>query len=434
MSDTVFGSSLPRMTRPIDGNAWVDRLSLVESPAFTARRKRREEASGAKQDPIVWTQALGSNVMDTAGNVYVDLCAGFGALPLGHNHPTLRDAIETQLQKCVHGFGDVHPTDVKIELLESLAHCFRPIWPEPRAILGSNGSDAIDAALKTARLVTKRAEVIAFHGAYHGLMQGPLRLCGYSEKMRTPFQDQDSKVHFLVYPTNELELEQVRDSLVALLARNTIGAVVVEPVLGRGGVVAPHPQFLRLLRKQTREHHALLIIDEIWTGFYRTGPCFAFERAGIAPDLVCVGKALGGGMPMSACVGGLSIMRAWGTSDQESLHTGTFFGHPLACAASLAFLRWCESTDVEALVAQERQAWQAILQQQPLAVRQQGLAIGLDTGTAGGALTLVARLLERGFIALPAAADASVLQLSPSFLLHAAQRDAFVDALRGTLM
>jgi 4-aminobutyrate aminotransferase-like enzyme len=174
-----LGSLLPAMRTPVPGArsaALVDALAAVESPSLTARRARRAETSGASWDPIVWASARGANVVDVDGNVLVDLASGFGVASIGHGHPRVVEAIAAQSLELVHGFGDVHPSAVKIALLEKLAS-IAP-FPEARVILGAHGGDAIEAALKTAMLDTGRPGVLAFEGGYHGLSHGPLAICG----------------------------------------------------------------------------------------------------------------------------------------------------------------------------------------------------------------------------------------------------------------
>jgi 4-aminobutyrate aminotransferase/(S)-3-amino-2-methylpropionate transaminase len=428
-----LGALPPSITTAIPGprsRALVDVLARTECPSLTARRARREEVSGAPQDPIVWTTARGANVLDADGNVLVDLTAGFGAASIGHAHPSVVRAVREQSERLMHALGDVHPSDVKIELCERLAG-LAP-FPDARVMLGAHGGDAIEAALKTAMLASRRAGALAFDGGYHGLSHGPLAISGYAERMRAPFAPQlNPHVVFEAYGAS-------MDRIEARLADRTIGCVVVEPILGRGGVVTPPHGWLASLGRVAHDHGALLIVDEIMTGLGRTGVRFAFEREGVVPDIVCLGKALGGGMPISACIAPHEVMKAWGSPDQESIHTATFFGQPIACAAALAAL---DVIDEEALIDRAASVGAELATQlSKLAsthrsvreVRGRGLLLGVVMRPMA-ALRVGAALLTKGFITLPAANDASVLSLTPPLTIARAQIDAFVAALDDVL-
>ncbi|HEY2736586.1 MAG TPA: aspartate aminotransferase family protein, partial [Polyangiales bacterium] len=383
---TEFGELLPEIRVAPPGalsQAWVDRLAASECPALTQRRARRAEQTGASFDPIVWAEARGANVRDVDDNVYVDLSAGFGAASVGHAHPRVVEAITRQSQRLIHALGDLHPSAVKIELLSRLAALFPGL--DARVMLGLSGGDAVEAALKTALLFTDRPGVVAFEGAYHGLAHGPLAACGYSAAFRAPFEAQlNPHVQFVAYPHDASSATATLAAISGRLGANAIGAVLVEPILGRGGVVVPPPDFLSELAALSHHHGALLIADEVMTGLGRTGRSFAFERAGVLPDLVCLGKALGAGMPVSACVGSANVMSAWARSSGEALHTGTFFGQPLAAAAALASLDVLR--DERLIERAERIGGELIAQLRELAtrhpsvreVRGAGLLIGIE--------------------------------------------------------
>jgi 4-aminobutyrate aminotransferase/(S)-3-amino-2-methylpropionate transaminase len=443
-SSTELGHWPPAMrARPPGalGSALVEVLAQAECPALTSRRARRAERSGAPQDPIVWCEAVGSNVVDADGNVYVDLTAGFGVAALGHRHPAVVEAVREQSGRLLHALGDLQPSDVKIELLERLSGL--GLFPDTRVILGSHGADAIEAALKTAMLATKRPGVLAFEGGYHGLSHGPLSICGYQPAFRAPFAAQLSPhVVFAPYPRASdplsLAIARVRDAYRE--GGVPIGAIVVEPMLGRGGVLSPPAGFLAALSDLADELGALLVLDEIYTGLHRTGPRFALEaEPGVEPDLVCLGKALGGGLPVSACLGSAELLACWGEPGGEAIHTATFFGHPLACAAALASLDVMEELDlapkVEALGEWLKGLLAARLEGSELVVdvRGRGLSLGVELTTGAHTLRVMRRLLERGYLVVPAAPDASVLQLAPPLVIERPLLEGFVDALAACL-
>ncbi len=195
----------------------------------------------------------------------------------------------------------------------------------------------------------------------------------------------------------------------------------------------PPKGFLATLERISHEHGALLIVDEIFTGLGRCGSWWRSTEDGAVPDLLCVGKALGGGLPISACLGKEEVMAAWGTPDEEAIHTGTFYGDPLGCAAALATLELIESDGLIDAAASRGHAFADALRSSSASgiteVRQVGMLLGLQLEEPMQALSLARRLLERGYLVLPAGAEADVLQLAPPVTLTDAQRDAFIETL-----
>jgi 4-aminobutyrate aminotransferase/(S)-3-amino-2-methylpropionate transaminase len=434
------GTSLPVLAVRPPGSvseSYIERLAATECPALTQRRARKQERSGAPHDPIVWASARGANVSDVDGNVFVDLSAGFGAASVGHAHPRVVQAIRDQSERLLHALGDLQPADVKIDLLQAIAALFdRPV----RVMLGLSGSDAVEAALKTAMLFSKRPGVLAFTGGYHGLSHGPLAVCGYSDAFRAPFAAQlNPHVSFAPYPRTQDDLRASLAAVSGELERGAIGAVLTEPMLGRGGVVVPPAGFLRDLHALCRKHTALLVVDEVMTGFGRTGRMFGFEHDEVEPDLICLGKGLGGGMPVSACVGRAEVMAAWAGDSSEALYTGTFFGHPLAAAAALATLNVLRDDD---LVTRSRELGARLLDQllalpsraRVAAVRGRGLLVGIELDSGARALRCMQTLLECGYITVPAGSDARVISLTPPLCITSEQLDGFVSALTRTLV
>jgi 4-aminobutyrate aminotransferase/(S)-3-amino-2-methylpropionate transaminase len=406
---------------------------------LTLRRARRQERLGAPEDPIVWARARGANVQEADGNVFVDLSAGFGAASVGHAHPRVTQAIAQQSERLMHALGDMQPADVKIALLARLAQ----LMPEPsRVMLGLSGSDAVEAALKTALLYTGRPAVVAFHGSYHGLSHGPLAACGFDTSFRDPFAAQlNPHVVFAPYPEHTDQLPAALNAVEAAFTRDAStkpGAVLVEPILGRGGIIVPPVRFLSDLQALCHQHNALLVVDEIMTGFGRTGRMFGFEHTDVRPDLVCVGKGLGGGMPVSACIGREEVMAAWGESAGAALHTGTFFGHPVAAAAALATL---DVLGDERLPERAHVLGQMLCEAlEPLrsrpevkAIRGRGLLVGIELDSTERSLACMRALLKRGYITVPAGADARVVSLTPPLSISSEQLLGFVTAFTESL-
>ena len=390
--------------------SWLTRLSRFESQmAF--------ESADTDEPIIVYASALGCNVVDVDGNRYVDLAAGFGALLLGHLAQRPARALEMQSHRLWTALGDVFPSDAKIAMLERVAG----LYPAPgaRALLCQSGSDAITAAIKTATLYTGRAGVVAFEGAYHGLGYGPLAACGYRDSFRQPFAAQlNPQVSFAPYPCDESELQASLSHVRKCLESHTFGAVLVEPILGRGGCVVPPAAFLPELVSLAHANGALLIADEIWTGLGRCGSMLACSQVGAVADIVCFGKGLGGGLPISACVAPDSIMQAW-KSTPGVVHTSTFQGNALACSTGVATIDAIKfgklAERASELGCRFLDQLRGALSGNPLVrkVTGAGLMIGiaLDSGTTAEALRRV--LLAKGYLLVAGGADGSVLTLTP---------------------
>ncbi len=424
---TLRGDSLPVLRTPVPGprsQALIDTLARHECPAITARRARRAATLGAaSDDPFVWDEAVGANVRDADGNVFVDLTAGFAVATLGHRHPEVVAAVRAQAGRLLHAMGDAWPDAARIALLERLA----ALAPGDLdvALLGLSGADAVDAAVKTARLATGRPGVLVFEGGYHGLALGVVGLQAYKPAFTEPFADiTHGHAHALPFGC---PVEQVA----ARLARGDIGLVIVEPLQGRGGMRPAPAGWLADLRDAARHAGALLAFDEIQCGLGRTGRVWAADHDGVVPDLLCVGKALGGGLPLSACLGSRATMDAWGASRGEALHTQTFLGHPLGCAAALAVLDVLARDDLPGRCAAVGTRLREALEAQGHAVRGRGLMLGVELGARSFAVSRA--LQRRGFITLPAGMSAEVLALTPPATLTARQQDAFVAALAEAL-
>lgn len=414
---TCTGTALPALTTAVPGprsRAAVDRLAARECPAITARRARRAAALGAADtDPIVWARARGANVQDIDGNVFVDMTAGFGVAAVGHGNPAVVAALHSQADALLHAMGDAFPDLQRIRLLERLA----ALTGLDRAILGSSGSDAVEAALKTARMATGRDGVLAFDRSYHGLSYGALATTGYKAgAFRAPFVAQlGTHVRHAPFGSPLGALPDLRAA--------GIGAVLVEPIQGRGGVQVPPAGWLAELVDWAHTQGAVVIFDEIYTGFGRTGAWFRFATEGARPDLLCVGKALTGGFPLSACVGTRAVMDAWGGSRGEALHTQTFLGNPLGCAMALAALD--EVARLLPMVPSRSDLLQGLLAEAGFSTRGAGLLLGVPVANP---LAAMRGLLERGFIALPAGEQAEVMALTPPLCTTPDQLRAFVAA------
>jgi 4-aminobutyrate aminotransferase-like enzyme len=384
--------------------------------------------------PIVWARAKGCHVWDAEGRRYLDLTAAFGVAAAGHANARVVRAGQRQLAILTHAMGDVHPHALKAELARELSRLTFARWTARRSwrasgkvLFTNSGFEAVEAALKTALLATGKPGIIAFEGAYHGLGYGALNAT-HRAWFRSPFRPQlRGFATFVPFPVQPDTLDAMSDQIERTLRRRPMGAILAEPIQGRGGIRLPPTGFLPRLRQLCDRHGALLILDEIYTGFGRTGRWFACEHSGVVPDLICLGKALTGGFPLSACVGRADLMdRAWPATTGEAIHTSTFLGHPVGCAMALA-----QIAEIRRLRLVPRSArlgrrlsrhLQALRPSDPglhLRSRGAGLMAGLELRNQNGspatqaALRLVSRLLHRGFIMLPEGEHANVIAFTP---------------------
>jgi 4-aminobutyrate aminotransferase-like enzyme len=405
--------------------------------------------------PIVWERASGVNVWDAEGRRYLDLTAAFGVAAAGHANPRVVRAGQRQMAKLLHAMGDVHPHALKAQLARELSALTFGKWfkvqgskvKAGKTIFCNSGFEAVEAALKTSMLATGKRGVITFKGAYHGLGYGALNAT-HREHFRAPFRSQLGEFgQFAPFPTTASDISKLQAHLRQIFRKHEIGALLVEPIQARGGINIPPPEFLRMLRRECDRHGALLILDEIYTGFGRTGAWFACEHSCVIPDLICLGKALTGGFPLSACVGRADVMdAAWPASTGEAIHTSTFLGHPVGCAMALANI-----AEIRARKLVQRSAilGKTLLQdlskvQSPKSkvicrARGIGLMAGLELSNSDGSpatelsLRLIKKLLHRGYTFLPEGEHANVISFTPPLTISETQLRRAVRALQKAL-
>lgn len=382
-----------------------------------------------------WREARGANVLDVDGNRYIDLSAGFGATILGHRDTAIVTAVQRQSRILIHALGDVASHPGRIELAQRLAR-LAPVLHErsdPRQVyFAVSGADAVEVAIKTALLARRKKSVIAFDPAYHGTSFGALAATSRAS-FRTPFAAQlNPHVYRLPYACDPGDLKRL------CTHADDIAALIVEPIAGREGVYLPPPGWLAEVATICRCAGVLLIADEILTGFGRTGRLFAVQHEGVKPDLLCCGKALGGGLPIAAVVARKSIFASW-DRDGEALHTATFLAHPLSVAAALAVL---EALPARRLVRRAKSLGRRLEGRfQPwlekfsslVDVRGRGLLWGLELKSPRCAHQAVSMLLERGIIVVGGGTHGSTLELTPALTVSERQLDAASDVLESVL-
>jgi 4-aminobutyrate aminotransferase-like enzyme len=431
--------ALPALRTAVPGpksNDLARRLARVESPNIT---------SLAPYPPIFWHEAWNANVADVDGNVFIDLTAGFGVAFAGHANADVSNGVAAQAARLPHAMGDVYPADVKVELLEKIAE----ITPGELSvsILCSDGANAVEAALKTAVMKTGRAGILAFEGAYHGLSYGALATT-WRDDFRSPFLPQlNGHVRFAPYPRggtdpDEGSFDVALNAVSQILALadaddDPIGAIIVEPIQGRGGIIVPPDEFLQALRDLCDGSNRVLIFDEIYTGMGRTGTWFAAQHSGVLPDIMTIGKALSGALPLSAAVGTPAVMSAWPASEGEAIHTSTFLGNPLGCAAALAQIRAIERDDLvvraSALgvrIGAVTERW--VASRLAVARRGAGLLQGVRLARPDLGPRVMRTALERGVLVLPEG-DGSVLAITPPATISEDQIDYALGVLEAIL-
>lgn len=373
---------------------------------------------------LVYEKGKGSIVSCMDGKSYIDLSAGFSALALGHNHPEVISHVTEYLTNggVMHGLGDVYSSKSKVEFISSLKN-FLPSGFDKIA-LSITGGQAVELAIKTAILKTKKPGVISLKQGYHGLDLGAMVLTGM-DKFRLPFKGWSGSDHVFHVSTG-CDMSVLSD----LLEENEIGQVVVEPVLGRYGNMVHKEGWLKELKTFCASQGLVLIFDEVFTGLGRTGVSF---RATIDDcDIICMGKAIGGGMPISAIACSEDIMKAWPESLGEALHTGTFFGHPLSCEVGAKTL---EIIARENLVERSMQIgnWALGYLREGLSevksvtdIRGQGLMIAIEFDKDLAGVTLMEALKEDGVVLIPSGNSGKSVSITPALNIP---KETFKEAL-----
>jgi acetylornithine/LysW-gamma-L-lysine aminotransferase len=364
--------------------------------------------------PIAIVRGEGARVWDSEGRVYIDCVAGHGVANLGHAHPAVAEAISVQARRLIT-LHEAYYNDQRAALMAKLA---RMVPELDRVFLCNSGTEAVEAALKFARLSTGRSGVVAAMRGFHGRTMGALSAT-WNKHYREPFLP--LVPGFSHVPFNNVEaLEKAVDGDTA--------AVILEVVQGEGGVHVAEPGYLEAARAIATENGALLIIDEVQTGLGRTGKLLALEHFDLVPDLVCLAKSLAGGLPVGAVLIGPAVGNL-----APGLHGSTFGGNPLVCAAALAALEVLESEDLPGQAAQKGTYLLERLRElrAPLIreVRGVGLMVGVELRSR--VAPYLATMQERGVLAF--AAGLTVIRLLPPLVISQAELDTVIEALRSAI-
>jgi acetylornithine/succinyldiaminopimelate/putrescine aminotransferase len=420
-----FGDELPRIAVPPPGPRSRELsadLRELEAPGVNTIQ--------AGEPSILWEEARGANVRDVDGNIYIDLTAGFGVAGVGHRHPRVVAAVRQQADRLLHALGDVHAHPLRAELARRLMS-LAPV-DDAQVFFAISGAEAVEIALKTALGATGRPGrpgIIAFEPSYHGMTLGALAVTSRPE-FRDPFAAH-LHPHVRRLPFG-IDLARVDEAL----STGEVGAVIVEPIVGREGVLIPPSGWLSGLAGLCRSHGALLIADEIFTGFGRTGRLFAVDHEGVRPDILCCGKALGGGLPIAAVIARRDLFRCWETPG-EARHTATFLANPLACAAALAVLEILQEEDLPARAARLGEDLGRRLADWPQRfptveeVRGRGLLWGIQFQSAKVAKTWMLDAWSRGVLLLAGGPEGRVAQIVPPLSIREEQLEGAVGILEG---
>ena len=372
--------------------------------------------------PVVMEHGKGVYLYDTSGQRYLDLMAGLGVNAVGHAHPRMVAAMADQAAKLVH-LSPLYASRYPGELAEKLCE----LSGMKGVFYSTGGSEAVEGALKLARTHARQSyshpknEIVALRASYHGRTYGSLSVTG-QERYRIDFGPGLPHVRFI----DRNDLSQLRAAVT-----DDTAAILVEPLLGEGGVHSLDTQFLAEARILADKHHALLIFDEIQSGLGRTGDWFAFEKSGVKPDVLILGKPLGGGIPLSALLVNDMLFDAFGVAK----HGSTLGGSPMACRLGLEFLSIVEDEDLLARVRDTGSYLLAGLKEferdSPIAVeaRGQGLLLGLELTVPMRPIAEAA--LTEGF--LLNAVQGNIMRFLPSFLLERQHVDLTMDLLRRLL-
>lgn len=407
----------------------VDNFRLYYNKGYLEYRKAVTE--GGEYAAIEWS-GRGSHFEDLSGRRFIDCLGGYGIYSAGINHPKIVRAVKSQLERM-----PLSSQELLDPLRGALAELLGELAPGllQKCFFINNGTDAIEGAMKLARLYTRKPGFISTVRGFHGKSYGALSLMGKGE-YRMPFEPLLQDVFFVPFGDAEAVEDELRK---AETVGRPIAGVVVEPVQGEAGAIVPPPDYWPALREACTRHGVLLIADEVQTGMGRTGRMFAVEHWDVAPDILCLGKALGGGvMPLSAF---LSTPEIWqGLEENPFIHSSTFGGNPLACAAGIAAVNVTLEEDLPGQAAatgayflDELEGLQRRFADHLLAARGLGLLIGLEFVDTEFGYAVAAGLFRRGVLVAGTLLNAKTLRIEPALNIPRPVVDEVLEKLEDTL-
>ncbi|MPR03633.1 4-aminobutyrate--2-oxoglutarate transaminase [Pseudomonas sp. MAFF 212408] len=419
-----------------------------ETPHLLRQRDQFVPRGLVTAHPLVIDRAQGTELWDVDGKRYLDFVGGIGVLNVGHNHAKVVAAVQAQLHKVSHACFQVVAYQPYLDLAQRLCELIGG-KEAYKAAFFTSGAEAVENAVKIARAHTNRSAVIAFRGGFHGRTLLGTTLTGMSQPYKQNFGPFAPEVFHTPYPnayrgfTSDMALKALDELLATQVAPERVAAILIEPVQGDGGFLAAPVEFLKGLRALTEKHGIVLILDEIQTGFGRTGKWFGFQHAGIQPDLVTVAKSLAGGLPLSGVVGKAAVMDA----PLPGGLGGTYGGNALSCAAALAVINAFEEEHLlargEILGARLRQGLLRLQQRHPQIgdVRGTGFMLAIELIKNDEARTPDAELNQRlidearkgGLLVIKCGVYRNVLRFLAPLVTTEAQIDEALQILEGAL-
>jgi 4-aminobutyrate aminotransferase len=424
--------------------------------ARTVQDRSRETLSPVlgRYFEIAWDRGEGHRLFDTQGRSYLDFANGIAVTSLGHAHPRVSAAVHEQVDRLVHvcnGLGHLEPVTRLAEMLvEEMPEGLDTVY------FGNSGAEVVDGALKLARRATGRSHIIAFRGAFHGRTFGAMTVTTSNLNYRVGYEPLVPEIHIAPFPASYRDFggddEAATASCLEYLERlfatevppSGTAAFIIEPVQGEGGYVPAPPAFLQGLRDLADRHGILLIADEVQSGYGRTGRMWAFEHAGIVPDVVLVAKAIANGLPLAAIISSRDLQDRWGLG----AHGSTYGGNPVACAAGIAVLEVIRKEGLVANAADRgaelTRGLQALAVEDPRIgdVRGPGLMIGVEfvrdretrepDGDLGNALS--AASAERGLLLLTCGTDHNIIRWIPPLDVDRAEIEEALGIFQETLL
>ena len=427
MSDAASGGRAPLDEVPsFEGRTVPDIRTPIPGPKARAHVKfdhQYTSPSLPRAYPIVPVRGRGAAIEDIDGNLFLDFTAGIAVSSTGYAHPRITAAIENQAKDLVHFSASDFYLPIYAKLAAELDR-IAPMSGPTRSFIGNSGAEAIEAAIKLARFATGRQYLVAFLGGFHGRTYGAVTLTASKAKYHSGFGPMLPGVYHVPFGSQGLdELEQ--RIFKRLIPADEVAAIIVEPIQGEGGYIVPDDDFFPRLRKICDDNGILLIVDEVQSGAGRTGKMWAIEHWDIEPDIICVAKGIGSGMPISAAVARAELM-SW----QAGHHGSTFGGNPISCAATLATIELLEEGLIDNAAARGEQAMaglRKVAAEHPGMIRDvrgKGLMIGVqfDSGETAEAVQWAA--FTRGLLVLAAGED--VVRMSPPLIVNEAEVETAV--------
>ena len=418
---------------------WREKAAELLSPAYS------------RYSDLVVDRASGAHLHTVDGRDILDFGCGIGVTNLGHGHPVVVAAVREQVEKLWHTSVTTYQPKM-VEAAEALVSIAPPGLDQ--VFLNNSGAEAVEAAMKLARRATGRTEIIAFTGAFHGRTYGAVTLTASKAKYHDGITPLLPGVHHVHYPhcyricdhaagerCSHAEGDELQWLFKTLVPPSTVAAIIVEPLQGEGGFIVPPPTFLPRLRQICDEHGILLIADEVQSGFGRTGRFFCVEHTGTVPDIICIAKAMGNGLPIAGILARNAVMRAWHPGE----HGTTYGGNAVACAAAVAVIDVMKreriperAAELGAKVMQRLRRWQ---EEFPVIgdVRGLGLMIGMEfmkdrhTSDSGFAHAVQRRAVEKGVLTLLCGVDDNVMRIMPPLTIPEDELTAGLDIVEECL-